>query len=96
MILQVFNAFIVIVQSGEPGDLIVRDLQDIAVLKAPVDLDLRLIETLPERRTQVRVKRTDQSAFFRAGNRLLCRALYRLIRQRQGSLMEDLRIFDQL
>ena len=78
-----------ILQSGKPLNLIVGDLQNIAMLQSPGNLDFCFLKIIPQRRTKIRIKRTDTAGLLSIGQRSPSSRPGRFIRQRQGPEMKD-------
>ena len=75
--------------AGHKLQLVVRDLQNVAALKAPFNGGPGVRLALPERGAQVRVKGDQRPGLFGQGIRLLGRGAAGLVREGEGAEVED-------
>ena len=89
------NALVEVLLAGHKGDLIVGDLEDVALGETPADLLFCLFLAAPERRAEIRVKGNDTAGLFRDLHSFLCGFFDIVVRHGKRAEMEDPRAFDQ-
>ena len=90
------DALVQVLFTGHESDLVVGDLEDVALGKAVSDLLLGLLLAAPERRTEVGIEGNKASGFFCDLKSLNGSLLNRIMRHGKCSEMEDLRALDQI